>query len=64
MSKKEILIKEIEQVPEPFLDEALDFIRFIKAKGIKEGINIAIANEFSLAKDWLKLEVGESWGNL
>lgn len=64
MSKKEILIKEIEQVPEPFLDEVLDFIRFIKAKGIKEGMNTVIASESSLAKDWLKPEEDESWQNL
>lgn len=64
MSKKEILIKEIEQVPEPFLDEVLDFIRFIKAKGIKEGMNMAIASESSLDKDWLKPEEDESWENL
>ena len=64
MSKKEILIKEIEQVPEPFLDEVLDFVRFIRAKGIKERMNTAIASESSLAKDWLKPGEDESWENL
>lgn len=54
MNKKELLIKEIEQVPEPFLDEVLDFVRFLKTKVIKEQMNIAIASESSLKKDWLK----------
>ncbi|MBU4226802.1 DUF2281 domain-containing protein, partial [bacterium] len=56
MSKKELLINEIEQIPEPFLDEVLDFIRFLKTKVIKERMNIAIASESSLKKDWLKPE--------
>ncbi|MDO9289347.1 MAG: DUF2281 domain-containing protein [Thermodesulfovibrionales bacterium] len=32
MSKKELLIDEIEQVPESFLDEVLDFVHFLKTK--------------------------------
>lgn len=56
MSKKEIIINEIEQVPKSFLDEVLDFVRFLKTKGIKERMNIAMASESSLAKDWLKPE--------
>ena len=39
MSKKELLINEIEQVPEPFLDEVLDFVHFLKAKIIKERLD-------------------------
>ncbi|MDD2352988.1 MAG: DUF2281 domain-containing protein [Atribacterota bacterium] len=53
MSKKDILLKEIEQVPEPYLDEVLDFIRFLKTKNVKERMHITIASETSLAKDWL-----------
>jgi len=64
MSKKELLINEIEQVPEPFLDEVLDFIKFLKTKIIKERMNIDIASESSLKKDWLKPEEDEAWQNL
>ncbi len=64
MSKKELLINEIEQVPEPFLDEVLDFIKFLKTKIIKERMNITIASESSLKKDWLKPEEDEAWQNL
>ena len=64
MSKKEILLKEIEQVPEPFLDEVLDFIRFLKIKNTNKRMNITIASESSLAKDWLKPEEDEAWQNL
>jgi len=64
MSKKELLFNEIEQVPEPFLDEILDFIQFLKTKVIKERINTAIASESSLKKDWLKIEEDEAWKDL
>jgi len=32
MSKKELLLSELEQVPESLLDEALGFVRFLKSK--------------------------------
>lgn len=64
MSKKELLISEIEQVPEPFLDELLDFVRFLKAKKIKNRLDSAIASESSLKKDWLNPEEDEAWKSL
>ena len=64
MSKKELLIKEIEQVPEPFLDEVLDFVHFLKAKIIQERLDTAIASESSLKKDWLRPEEDEAWQSL
>ncbi|MDI7260700.1 MAG: DUF2281 domain-containing protein [Thermodesulfobacteriota bacterium] len=64
MGKKELLIKEIDQVSEPFLDEVLDFVQFLKARIIKEKLYTAIASESSLKKDWLKPEEDETWQNL
>ena len=64
MSKKELLISELEQVPEPFLDEVLDFVHFLKTKIIKEKLDTAIASESSLKKDWLKPEEDEAWKGL
>jgi hypothetical protein len=64
MTKKELLIKEIDQVPEPLLDEVLDFVQFLKARIIKEKLDITIASESSLKKDWLKPEEDEAWQNL
>jgi hypothetical protein len=58
------LIKEIETVPEPLLDEVMDFIQFVKAKFIREGIYTAIASESSLNKDWLCAEEDEAWDDL
>lgn len=64
MIKREALIHEIEQVPEPFLDEVMDFIHFLKSKITKERIETTIASESSLKKDWLRPEEDEAWQNL
>jgi hypothetical protein len=64
MSKKEILIQEIEQVPEIYLDEVLDFVHFLKSKIIREKLDTSIASESSLRKDWLLPEEDEAWQSL
>ena len=64
MSKKELLINEIEQVPESYLDEVLDFVHFLKSKIVKEKLDTAIASESSLRKDWLLPEEDEAWQGL
>ena len=64
MGKKELLMNELEQVPEPFLDEVLDFVHFLKTKIIKENLDTAIASESSLRKDWLRPEEDEAWKSL
>jgi len=64
VTKKELLLNEIEQVPESLLDEVLEFINFLKAKIIKERLDTAIASETSLRKDWLRPEEDEAWRNL
>ena len=60
MSKKELLLSEIEQVSEPLLDEVLDFVHFLKTKIIKERLDTAMASESSLKKDWLMPEEDEA----
>ena len=64
MSKKEAVIKELEQIPEPFLEEVLDFVHFLRTKITKERLGAAIASESSLKKDSLKPEEDEAWQNL
>ncbi len=64
MSKKELLMSEIEQVPEPLIEEVLDFVHFLKGKIIRERLGTAIASESCLEKDWLKPEEDEAWQRL
>ena len=63
MNKRELLLSEIQHVPEPFLDELLDLVLFLKAKTARK-MDTAIASESSLARDWLKPEEDEAWHNL
>jgi len=64
MPSRAALIEEIKTVPEPLLDEVMDFIQFVKAKSIREGIHTAIASESSLKKDWLCAEEDQAWDDL
>ena len=64
MSKKELLMHELERVPEPLLDEVLDFVHFLKTKFVKQRLDIAVASESSFKKDWLRPEEDEAWQSL
>ncbi|MEQ8225925.1 MAG: DUF2281 domain-containing protein [Candidatus Eremiobacterota bacterium] len=64
MDKRHILIKEIEYIPEQYLDYILTFVEFIKINKMKEKIDISLMSESSLKKDWLKVEEDRAWQNL
>jgi hypothetical protein len=64
MSTKELLLYEIENAPEPLLSEVLDFFHFLKAKTIRQKLDISVMSESSLEKDWLKPEEDTAWKNL
>ncbi len=64
MKIKEQILKEMEKIPEEYLIEILDFIKFLETKTKNEKIKTAILSESSLKKDWLKPEEDEAWQNL
>ncbi len=64
MNKKKLIAKEIEQVPEPLLEEVLDFVRFLKSKRMQEKLESSLLSQASLKKDWLRPEEDEAWGDL
>ena len=64
MNKRDIIVKELEQMPEPILEEVISFIRVIKDKQKREKLSISILSESSLAKDWLRPEEDEAWKEL
>lgn len=64
MEVKELIVKKIENIPEPYLMEILDFIRFLETKALKEKMELALASETSLKKDWLNPEEDEAWKDL
>ena len=64
LAKKDLILRELEQIPDPVFEEILDFIRFLKIKTQKESFETAIASESSLKKDWLKEEEDKAWLDL
>jgi hypothetical protein len=64
METKELIYREIEVIPESYLEEVLDFIHFLKDKSRKKKLETAILSESALAKDWLSPEEDEAWKNL
>ncbi len=59
-----MILKEIEVFPEPYLEEILDFIRFLKDKAMKTRMESAILSESVLSRDWLSPEEEEAWKDL
>ena len=64
VTKVELIVNEIEQVPESLLEEILDFIRFLKIKDRTNKLETMIASESSLKRDWMRPEEDESWRDL
>ena len=64
MTKKDILYKEIEDIPENMLDEVLDFVEYLKLKVSKDKLETTLLSELALKKDWLLPEEDEAWKNL
>ena len=56
MVTKELIQKEIESFPEPYLAEILDFIHFLRARALKDKSETGIISESVLARDWLSAE--------
>lgn len=63
MDTRELILSEIDEIPDPLLGEVLDFIRFLKTKSAKT-MNTVVASESSLKKDWLRPEEDEAWADL
>jgi len=64
MRKKELLLHEIEHIPNALLDELLDYVEFLKLKTARKRMGDTIASEASLKRDWLKAEEDEAWKSL
>ncbi len=62
---KEQITQELEKLPEPLLQEILDFVQFLQAKYQKDkNLEIAIMSQSSLQKDWLRPEEDAAWQDL
>lgn len=62
---KEQITQELEKLPEPLLQEILDFVQFLQTKYQKDKtLEITIMSESSLQKDWLRPEEDTAWQDL
>ncbi len=64
MQVKERILREIEKIPDEYLDEVLDFLRYLETKTKENTMESALLSESSLKKDWLRPEEDEAWKNL
>ncbi len=64
MNAKELLLKEVDNIPEYILEEVWNFLQLLKLKYNKDKLEASLLSESSLEKDWLKLEEDEAWQNL
>ncbi len=63
MSKKEIIVQELESVPEKDFDALLGFIQSLKSRNVEDAAPALLA-ESSLMKDWLSPEEEAAWADL
>lgn len=56
MTKREMVIREVEQAPETLLDQILGFVRLLQDAPRREALETAFASERVLGKDWLSSE--------
>jgi len=64
MTSRDLLIQEVQCLPESLLREILDFIHFLKSKETQDPTDTAIASEATLARDWLRPEEDAAWQGL
>ena len=65
MTIKEQITQELENLPEPLLQEILDFVQFLQIKHQQRSIlEITMMSESSLQKDWLRPEEEAAWQDL
>jgi hypothetical protein len=63
MSKRELIARELDHIPEEDLDKLLAFLRLLREANAEAAMPM-LAAESSLARDWLTPEEDAAWANL
>jgi len=63
MSTREVIVHELERLPEQDLGKLLAFLRSLKEAHAENDVS-TLAAESALAKDWLTPEEDAAWANL
>jgi hypothetical protein len=61
---REMLLREMEDLPGALLEEVADFVRFLKEKAVRERTESALLTESVLRRDWLRPEEDVAWADL
>ena len=64
MNDKEVILKELDRVPDFLLPKVLEFIKSVQDKPQVEQLETGLLSEATLAKDWLSSEEDEAWQDL
>jgi hypothetical protein len=64
MSTRELIIEELQSIPEPQLGEVLNMLKAIKSRHQNPSLETYLLSEATLAQDWMKPEEDEAWQNL
>jgi hypothetical protein len=64
MSTRELIEKEVANLPEPLQREVYDFVCFLRSKDADERFNGLLLSETALAKDWNSPEEDAAWASL
>ena len=64
MSTRELIVKEVNKLPEPLQREVYDFARFLRLKADEENFNGLLLSETALAKEWNTPEEDAAWASL
>ncbi|MFO7651322.1 MAG: DUF2281 domain-containing protein [bacterium] len=64
VTRRETVIRQLESMPDNYLDEVSDFLQFLQTRIGRDGLATAVASESSLRKDWLRPEEDEAWKDL
>lgn len=64
MSTKELIEKEVSELPETLQCEVFDFARFLRRKHADDAFNGLLSSESALARDWSTPEEDAAWASL
>lgn len=64
MSTRDLIVKELDVLPEPLQQEVFNFVRFLRMRSNNETFNGLVASETVLAREWETPAEDAAWQNL
>jgi len=58
------LMKELETLPESYVEEVIDFVTRLKHRKLQQAPETMLLSEAALAKDWNTPEEDKAWADL